>query len=237
MPPIQLIDLLMMGGAVIGVGSMYLFVATAIDYRHRDNGLAYILFVLGVGVWNGTFGTHFLARDPVIDQFFLSLSTVGALLAGLGWFLFAATASSTPNLPARRPVFGALAVIVGFGIAVAMTTPIHGLYLQVDAVGGSSGVGYGVGYWLHTALIAGLFGAGALLFATDWHGSDPVHYPRWYASLGVLAALAVVGSTGLAPAGVSVAPLVATSLTTVGWLQAKRWSGLEALRNGLTPTS
>ena len=35
MPLVPVIDLLMMGGAVIGVGSMYLFVATAIDYRHR----------------------------------------------------------------------------------------------------------------------------------------------------------------------------------------------------------
>ena len=35
MPLVPVIDLLIMGGAVIGVGSMYLFVATAIDYRHR----------------------------------------------------------------------------------------------------------------------------------------------------------------------------------------------------------
>ena len=116
-----------------------------------------------------------------------------------------------------------------------MMTPIHGFYLRVDTVGQPAGVGYGVGYWLHTALLAGLFGAGAVLFAADWNGGEPVRYPRWYAGLGALAALAVVGSNGLAPAGVSVAPLVATSLTTVGWLQAKRWSGLEALRDGLDP--
>lgn len=237
MDPIPLVDLLMVVGGIIGVGSMYLFVATAIDYRHRDNGLAYILFVLGVGIWNGMFATQFLVTDPVVEQFFLSLSIVGALLAGLGWFLFAATASSTPDLPARRPIFGAAAVLVGVSIAIAMTTPVHGFSLQVDTAGhGPIGtVDYGVGYWLHTALIAGLFLAGAVIFASAWHGTQAGRYLRWYASLGVLTALLAVGSGGFAPPGVSVAPLIATSLTTVGWLQAKRWSGFREIRSFLRP--
>lgn len=234
----RLIELLLMVGAIIGVGTTYLFVATAIDYRHRDNGLAYILFVLGVGVWNGMFAAQLLATDPTVDQFFLSLSLVGALLAGLGWFLFAATASSTPDLPAHRAVFGTAAVLVGLGIALATTTPIHDLYWQIDASGGSvvGGADFAVGYWLHTALIAGLFGAGASLFAAAWYGDGGGLYPRWYAALGFLAVPAVVASNVLYGGSLSVAPLVAISLTTAGWLQAKRWSGFRLVRDALAPT-
>lgn len=237
MDHLRLVELVLLAVAVFGVATTYLFVATAIEYRHRDNGLAYILFVLGVGVWNGTFAAQLVATDPTVEQFFLSLSLVGALLAGLGWFLFAATASSTPALPASRPVFGAAAVLVGLGIALAMTTPIHDLYWQFDPTGGSA-VGasdLAVGYWLHTALIAGLFGAGAGLFAAAWRDGVGGRYPRWYAVLGVLAVPAVVVSNALFAGALTVAPFGALALGTVGWLQAKRWTGFPGFREVLTP--
>lgn len=237
MDALRLVELVLLAAATLGVATTYLFVATAIEYRHRDNGLAYILFVLGVGVWNGTFAAQLVATDQTVEGFFLSLSLVGALLAALGWFLFAATASSTPELPARRPVFGAAAVLVGLGIALAMTTPIHDLYWQFDSAGGSA-VGpadFAVGYWLHTALIAGLFGAGGGLFAAAWREGVGGRYARWYALLGALAVPAVVASNVLFAGALTVGPVVALALGTVGWLQAKRWTGLPGFREVLTP--
>lgn len=232
----QTINLLLVLGAVAGVGTMYLYVATAIDYRHRDNGLAYILFVLGVGVWNGMFVTNYVVTDPMTEHFFLSLSMVGALLSGLGWFLFAGTASSTPELPARRPVFGTVAVLVGLGIALAMTAPVHEFYWHLDAGSQSSvaAITPAFGYWLHTVLLAGLFGTGTVLFAAAAQETNGAFYPRWYALFGTLAVLAVLGSNVLYPGEESVAPLAAVLLTTVGWLQAKRWEGFRRLRDSLT---
>lgn len=237
MDALGLVELVLLAVAVVGVATTYLFVATAIEYRHRDNGLAYILFVLGVGVWNGTFAAQLVATDRTVEGFFLSLSLVGALLAGLGWFLFAATASSTPALPARYPVFGVASVLVGLGIALAMTTPIHDLYWQFDPAAGSAvaTADFAVGYWLHTALIAGLFGAGAGLFAAAWRDGVGGRYAYWYAVLGGLAVPAILASNILLAGALTVAPMVAVALGTVGWLQANRWTGIPGFREVLTP--
>lgn len=231
MQHLQPLNALLMSGAILGALTTYLFVATGITYRHRDNGLAYILFVLGVGVWNGIFAVQFLSTDPVVNQFFLSLSMVGALLAGLGWFLFASTASSTPTLPAERIVYRITAVLVGTAITFVITTPVHSLGWQMAADQSVvSAISPQLGYWLYTGLLASLFGGGFCLFAAAWHNGESIAYTRSYTVAGFVTVIAILGSNVFAPGGLSVAQLVAVLLTTVGWLQAKRWSGFRLLR-------
>lgn len=219
-------------GALVGFLSVYPYVATAITYRHRDNGLAYILFVLGVGVWNGLFLAQYLSADPRVTLYFYSLSLVGALLAGLGWFLFAATASSTPSIPARRPVFALAATLVGVCIALTMTSPVHAAYWVADAGTPTLFAAFAprVGFWVAVAVLVGLFSAGTALFAVAWHRSNRVRYTYAYTVAGGATVLAVVGSATLLDGGLSVAPLVAVCPATIGWLQAKRWSGFRLLR-------
>lgn len=235
MPIAELPYLLLGIGALLGLVTTYPYVATAIAYRHRDNGLAYILFALGVGVWSGLFAAQYLSGDPAVTLYFYSLSTVGALLAGLGWFLFASTASSTPELPARRPVFAGAAVLVGAGITLTMTSPVHTWYWVSDASGSTLLAAFvpRPGYWLHTGLLVCLFGAGTLLFGAAWRSGERVPYVHGYVVAGTATVLAVLGSNLLATGGLSVAPLVAVCLTTIGWLQAKRWRGLRLLRTRL----
>lgn len=223
----QLLYVMLASGAILGTLTMYIYVATGIAYRHRDNGLAYILFVLGTGVWNGVFVMQFLSPDPVISQFFLSLSMVGSLLAGLGWFLFASTASTTPTVPVQRLIYGALAILVGIAITLLVTAPVHSVYWATDAADPATllTITPNLGYWLHTGLLAVLFGTGSLLFAAAWDDSDGAPYTRGYTVAGIGVVVAVLGSNILAPGSLTVAPLVSVCLTTTGWLQAKRWSG------------
>lgn len=208
------------------------YAMTAIDYRRRDNGLAYLLLVSGVGVWNAMFVVQLLTADPTVKLFFLALSVVGAVLSGLGWFLFAATASSTAGTVARRWVYAAVSVLGGLDIALAVTAPVHAFY-WLGASGGAfefAAITPAAGYWLHTALLAGLFGAGAWLFAEAWRRGTNVTYSRAYAVVGSGTALAVVGSNVAAPGGLGVAPLAAAALTTIGWMQATRGQALPRLR-------
>lgn len=223
-------------GAILGALTTYLYVATGITYRHRDNGLAYILFVLGVGVWNGIFAAQFLSRDPTVNQYFLSLSMVGALLAGLGWFLFASTASSTPAVPAQRMIYGTTAILVGITITLVITTPVHTLYWEIDPSDPSvvAVISPKLGYWLYTGLLASLFIGGTGLFSIAWHNGESISYTRSYTIAGIATVIAVVGSNIVTPGGLSVAPLVAVCLTTIGWLQAKRWSGFQFFRSTKT---
>ena len=79
----------------LAVATTVPYLVAAIEYRRRDNGLAYLLLVAGVGVWNAMTVVQLLTPDPLVKVFFLGLSVVGAVQAGLGWFLFATTASST----------------------------------------------------------------------------------------------------------------------------------------------
>lgn len=226
------VGLLLAGGGAVGAAATYPFAATAIAYRHRDNGLAYLLMVLGVGVWNGMFAAQVLDSDPVVKVFFLSLAVVGALLSGLGWFLFASTASSTPPVPNRRPLYGAVSVLVGATIALAVTAPAHALYWSAPAAAAS---GFAVivphaGYWLYTGLLGALFLGGALLFGAAWRAGTSVRYTRAYTIAGTATAAAVVASGVAAPGGPSVAPLVAVVPATVGWVQAGRGRVVETLR-------
>ena len=223
----QLVHVMLASGAILGALTTYIYVATGIAYRHRDNGLAYILFVLGTGVWNGVFVAQFLSPDPVISQFFLSLSMVGSLLAGLGWFLFASTASSTPTVPAQRAIYGTLSILVGIGITLLVTAPVHTLYWSIGATSPAMllPIAPNIGYWLHTGLLASLFGAGGLLFAVAWDRGEGVPYTRRYTIAGTGVVVALLGSNIQAPGSLTVAPLVSVCLTTLGWLQAKRWSG------------
>lgn len=202
------------------------YVATAIAYRRRDNGLAYILLALGVGVWNGMVAAQALSADPLVGTFFLALSIVGALLAGLGWFLFAGTASSTPLVPNQRLLYGGAAVLVGIDIAVAVTAPVHDFYwVPVAATAEATpfvAVAPRLGYWLHTQLLLVLFLAGTVLFAGAWRGGTGLPYSRAYTVGGAATVVAILGSGVLAPGGLTVAPLAAAGLATIGWLQASR---------------
>ncbi|WIV66435.1 histidine kinase N-terminal 7TM domain-containing protein [Natrialbaceae archaeon AArc-T1-2] len=214
----------LVAGAAVVVLSTYPYVATAISYRGSDNGLAYILLVMGAGVWNAMFAAQVLDPDPLVKGFFLALSFVGSSLAGLGWFLFAATASSTVGVPQRRLVYGITAVLTGLNIVCIATTPAHDLYwsLSSEPTGTVAFVAISpqLGYWIHTTLLVVLFAAGTSLFADAWDAGISVRYTRAYTCAGIVTVLAVLTTDVLVPGGASATPLVAAGLTTVGWLQA-----------------
>lgn len=220
----QTLGLVLAGAAALASLATAPFVATAIAYRRRDNGLAYIVAVIGVGVWNGMFAVRALTGQPLVRTFFLSLALVGGLLAGLGWLMFAATASSTPDPPSQRLLFGGAALLVGVDIALVVTTPVHDVYwvpLEASAAG-LAAVSPRIGYWLHTLLLGLLFAGGTALFAAAWDRGSGLPFSRAYAVAGTTTSVAVVGSNLLAPGGLPVAPLAAASLTSIGWLQARR---------------
>lgn len=224
-------------GALLALASTLPFTATAIEYRGRDNGLAFLLLVAGVGVWNAMVLAQLLTADPLVSVFFLALSVVGAVLTGLGWFLFATTASGTGSGLHRSDVYAVVGVLGGLDIALATTAPVHAVYwTPVASPAGTLGfavIAPAVGYWLHTALLAGLFGTGALLFGAAWRDGTNVTYSRAYALAGGATTLAVVGSNVLTPGGQSVAPLAAAALAAVGWVQASRGRVLGRLRSVL----
>lgn len=202
------------------------YMLTAIEFRQRDNGLAYILFVLGIGVWNGMFVAQLLTPRPVIKGFFFSLAIVGSLIAGLGWYLFACTASSTPIIPNQRLVYGSIAVLVGIDIIIAVTAPAHTFYwiLQPDLTNpdGFAVVAPRIGYWMHTVLTAGLFAWGATLFAQVWQSNTNVRYTRAYVVVGLVMTISIFVSNVLAPGGLSASPILAWALASIGWVQARR---------------
>jgi hypothetical protein len=218
--------------AVVAVVTTVPYALTAIDYRRRDNGLAYLLFVSGVGVWNAMFAVQLLAPEPAVKVFFLALSVVGAVLAGLGWFLFASTASSTSQRFNRQSIYVTASVLGGLDIALAVTAPVHDFYWVAVSGGGYefATITPGVGYWLHTALLAVLFGVGAWLFRQAWRQGINVEFSRMYAVVGAVVVLAIVGSNVLWPGGRGIAPLAAASLMTIGWFQATRGEALRRIR-------
>lgn len=227
---------LLAGVAVLVALSTVPYVATAIAYRRRDNGLAYLLLVLSVGVWNGMFAAQLLGPEPRVKAFFYSLAVVGASLAGLGWFLFAATASSTPDVPGHRLAYGTAAVLVGTTIALVVTSPVHALLWTLPAAGADDAFAVvvpTVGYWLYTLLLVALFGAGTVLFALASRAAVGDRYPRAYVVAGAATIVAIVASNVLAPGGLTAAPVVAGGLTTLGWVQASRGRVIEAVRDAL----
>lgn len=217
--------LLTIGGLAVVITTVP-FLLAAIDYRQRDNGLAYLLLVSGVAVWNAMSVAQLLSQDPLIQVFFLGLSVVGAIQAGLGWFLFASTANSTSSALTSRVVYATLSILGGLDIVLAVTAPVHTVFWQLPTASveafGFAAVQPAFGYWLHTALLVVLFGAGTALFAETWRDRSDVQYPRAYTIAGTATVLAIVGGNILVPGGLSVAPIVAGSLTTIGWLQASR---------------
>lgn len=224
-------------GSVAAALTVYPYTATAIAYRGSDNGLAYILFVLGVGIWNAMFAAQLLDPDPVVKGFFLSLSVVGASLAGLGWFLFAGTASMTAGFPKTQSAYGGLAFLVGINIALVITNPAHGLYWTIPSDAATLvAIDPNPLYWIHTLFLAALFGAGTALFAEAWKTGIKVPYSRGYTIAGAITVLAIVGSNVLTPGGASVAPLIAASLTTIGWLQATRGRAASMVRSYVRPS-
>ncbi|ELY91419.1 histidine kinase N-terminal 7TM domain-containing protein [Natrinema altunense] len=222
----QLIPVLLATGAVLVVLTTYPYLATAIAYRDRDNGLSYIVFLMGVAVWNGLFAAQVIDPRPIVKGFFFSIATLGAILAGVGWLLFASTASSTPLLPYQGAVYRFVALLAGLEIALAITNPAHALYWEIA---GSSPdilaftvIEPNVGYWLHTAFLVALFGAGTILFGLAWRRGTDVRYTRSYAMVGAATTVAIVGSNVFVAGTASVAPLAAGSLTTIGWVQAQQ---------------
>lgn len=214
---------LAVGGLIVAL-SIYPYTATAIAYRGSDNGLAYILLVMGVGVWNAMFAAQLLDPETLVKGFFLSLSIVGASLAGLGWFLFAGTASSTTTIPRHRLAYGLAAILVGVNIFLVITSPTHELYWQSLSAASTTAsfteIEPHLLYWLYTLFLAGLFGAGTLLFCEAWRAGISPAYTRAYTVAGTVTVLAILGSNVVAPGGVSIAPLAGATLTTIGWIQA-----------------
>lgn len=225
-------------GASAAVVATIPFIATAIEYRQRDNGLAYIMFVLGIGVWNGMLVAQLLSPRPLIKGFFLALMIVGSLIAGLGWFLFSATASSTPDVPNQRLVYGSLAVLVGLDIAAAVTAPVHTFYWVLSPAAtdpsGFAVIEPGIGYWFHSLLLGVLFAGGTVLFASVWQDERNVRYTRAYSVIGTLAVISIAASGFVAPGGFSVTPLLAAGLATVGWIQARRGRVFRFVRTALS---
>lgn len=212
--------------AIAVVISTVPYALVGIEYRTRDNGLAYLLLVVGLGIWNAMFFAQLLSADPQVKVFFLGLSVVGAVQSGLGWFLFATTASVTSSVLNRRDVYSIVAILGGLDIILAVTTPVHTFYWEQTTVRtgpfGFAAVEPHIGYWLHTALIALLFTAGTVLFWDRWREGTDVRFPRAYTFAGMATVVVLVESNVIVPGGLGFAPLVAASLTTIGWLQASR---------------
>lgn len=229
-----LFTLLLAIGALGGVLTTIPYSLAAISYRRRDNGLAFLLLVSGVGIWNLMFVAQLLSPEAIIGLFFLALSVVGAVMAGLGWLLFASTASSTPEILSRRAVYAAISVFGGIDIVLAITAPVHAFFWQLATTSlgpqGFPAVQPEIGYWLHTGLLLVLFGAGTALFVSTWRGQAASPYARAYTVAGTIMVVAIVGSNLLAPGGKGIASIVAISLTTIGWLQASRGDPLDWLR-------
>lgn len=231
---VQPIAVILAVGAIAVVLSTIPYSLIGIEYRDRDNGLAYLLLVIGLGIWNAMFVAQLLSSDPQVKVFFLGLSVVGSVQTGLGWFLFATTASVTADVFDRRDVYAAVGILGGLDIVLAVTTPVHPLYWQLPTIDagpvGFAAVDPAIGYWFHTALLVGLFGAGTVLFWRAGRSTLSGHYSRAYTIAGVTTVLVVIGGNGLAPGGLGLAPLAAVGLTTVGWLQASRGNPFAWLR-------
>lgn len=229
---VEAVTLGLAAGALLALASTVPFGVTAIEYRRRDNGLAYLLLVAGIAVWNAMVAAQLLTREPLVQVFFLALSVVGAVLTGLGWFLFAATASGTASTLDRADVYALVGILGGLDVTLAITAPVHPFYWGpgTTTAFGFAAIAPAIGYWLHTLFIAGLFGAGTALFADAWRAGTNVAYSRTYTVLGALTVAAVVGSNVLAPGGLGVAPLAAAVLASVGWVQASRGRLLAGFR-------
>lgn len=233
----QPVTVLLAIGAIVGVVSTIPYTLAGITYRQRDNGLAFLLFVSGVGIWNLVFVAQLLSPEPLIGVFFLALTVVGSVQAGLGWLLFAGTASSTINVLSRRDVYALVSVFGGIDIVLAVTAPVHTFFWQLPTASigpqGFVAVQPALGYWLHTGLMVVLFGAGTSLFAYTWANHVETAYPRAYAVAGAATVLAILASNTLAPGGLGIAPVTAVSLTTIGWIQATRGQPVAWLRTAV----
>lgn len=212
--------------ALGGLGTTYPYVATALEYRASDNGLAYILTLMGLGIWNGMLALQLVDSRIMVDQFFHAMAILGALLAGLGWFLFAGTASATRDLPGAGLLYGIAAVAVGLDVVVALTTPIHDLYwlLPVAVSPDQTFAAFEpqIGYVIHSLFLALLFALGTALFADVWATGNDDEYVRAYTVVGIITVVAILGSNLLVPGGFTVASIVAVGLSTIAWVQARR---------------
>jgi hypothetical protein len=175
-----------------------------------------------------------LSSEPLTGIFFLSLSVVGGILAGLGWLLFASTASSTPDTIDRRYIYAAASILGGTDIVIAVTSPVHNLFWRLSSASsgpyGFVSVQPAIGYRLHTIFLFALFAVGTALFASTWLRQAASGYARAYTAAGSVAALSVLAGNILITIGLNFAPIAAIPLTTIGWFQATRGYPLRWLR-------
>lgn len=220
-----------MGSVAAAFGAFAALVAvgpglrTAIAHRESDNGLSFGVLAIGVAIWSGTAAFRPFAPEPMTQAYFFLLSLVGASVAGLGWFLFASTAHSTPSTLSRPPVYAAVALVVGVDVGLVVTTPVHGLYwgglAETTTVFGTTAVVATAGYWAHTLLVAGLFTAGVWLFARSRGPRRDRRCALAYAGNAAAVTLAVVASNVAAPGSGAAAPVLASGLLVVGVVQAR----------------
>lgn len=198
---------------------------TAIAHRESDNGLSFGVLAIGVAIWGGAAAFRPFTQEPMTQAYFFLLSLVGASVAGLGWFLFASTAHSTPATLGRPAVYAGVALVVGANVGLVVTTPIHGLYwggvAEITTAFGTNAVLPTTGYWAHTLLVAGLFAAGTWLFARSEAPPRDRRYALAYAGCAAASALGVVGSNVAVPGSEVVTPVVAAGLIAVGVAQAR----------------
>lgn len=226
MPAIEPLTIGLAIAALAVVLSTLPYSLIGIEYRDRDNGLAYLLFVIGLGIWSAMTFAQLLSTNPQVKGFFLGLAVVGAVQCGLGWFLFASTASVSADIFRRRAVYAGVGILGGLDIIFAVSTPVHPFYWNSALIdvgpSGFAAVEPAIGYWLHTALLVFLFGAGTAIFWIAWRDDSDAGFPRAYAFAGVAVVVIVGGSNVLSPGGLGVSAVAVASLSTIGWFQASR---------------
>lgn len=226
MPTIEPLTIILAIAALAVVLTTVPYSLIGIEYRGRDNGLAYLLFVIGLGIWSAMTFAQLLSINPQVKVFFLGLAVVGAVQCGLGWFLFASTASVSGDIFRRRAVYAGVGILGGLDIILAVSTPVHPFYWNLTSIDGGplgfAAIEPAIGYWLHTALLVLLFGAGTALFLIAWRDDRNAHFPRAYSFAGVAVVVIIGGSNVLSPGGLGLSAVAVASLSTIGWLQASR---------------
>ncbi|VTT85989.1 hypothetical protein DM2_2027 [Halorubrum sp. DM2] len=212
-------------GAVASLVAVGPGLRTAIAHRESDNGLSFGVLAIGVAIWGGTAAFRPFSPEPMTQAYFYLLSLVGASVAGLGWFLFASTAHSTPATLSHPAVYAGVALVVGANVGLVVTTPIHGVYwdgiAETATAFGTNAVVPTTAYWAHTLLVAGLFAAGVWLFARSRGSRRDRRFARAYAGCAAAVALGVVGSNVAVPGSGAATPVVASGLLVVGVVQAR----------------
>lgn len=201
-------------------------ILTAISHRESDNGLSFGILAVGITMWNVTAVSQLLAQETIVQAYFFLLSLVGASVAALGWFLFASTASSTPEILSQRAVYSFVALAVGLNVGLVVTIPMHNLYwsglLDSPSLFGTAFIVAGTSYWLHTFLVAGLFLTGGWLFAKSNGSQQDRSHGLAYAVCGITVTVTILMSNSMTPGTGILAPILASGLVCIGVVQSYR---------------